>query len=431
MEFHNSISNYNFKEDNGTVAVFSDFNLRFTPMGCCSIPPPMCLQSIELKCDSPFTFYWWKNILFVLGFNTLIIISNDNSLNEYKIVQTIENQIFDNKIKFFIFLLDKKDNIGFFYLVKSIDDSNYDLIVQVKCKAEFSNNLKGITILSTTSLKIERIFAIFPSMLYDELYDKNYFEKKRTIKAICGTINPSLNLLNDNSNEIFPKYDYEGSSETTCFYIVLLQNKQNLISKVNSNFNSNLKADYINPLQVSTVYDIVKIKSVLDNNSERVIYQTKNNRLYIDDYLYALDITSFEIFKNFLFLSQTSNNPFNYLHIIDINKGFNLNSNNKNNAVLVLNENSFGVRRIERGAWIVTVSKINVTIQTPRGNIETFYPRPLVLYEIIDLMERKEYLEAFELCRKHKINYNFIYDVNPEGFLENIQEIVRKVKRVY
>jgi elongator complex protein 1 len=63
----------------------------------------------------------------------------------------------------------------------------------------------------------------------------------------------------------------------------------------------------------------------------------------------------------------------------------------------------------------------------PRGNLEGIYPRIILLKEVIQDIEDLKYLKAFKLLRQHKIDINLIYDVNPEKFIENIQEFVKQV----
>ena len=69
-------------------------------------------------------------------------------------------------------------------------------------------------------------------------------------------------------------------------------------------------------------------------------------------------------------------------------------------------------------------------LQMPRGNLETISPRLIVLDEIMKLVKQEENYElAFILSRKHKINLNFIYDINPTLFLKNISKFVSQVKK--
>ena len=59
----------------------------------------------------------------------------------------------------------------------------------------------------------------------------------------------------------------------------------------------------------------------------------------------------------------------------------------------------------------------------PRGNLETIYPRPLLLtYICSELIDNKikNYEYAFELMRKNRLNLNFLYDYKPKQFFDNI-----------
>ncbi|KAL2809968.1 IKI3 family-domain-containing protein [Aspergillus granulosus] len=89
-------------------------------------------------------------------------------------------------------------------------------------------------------------------------------------------------------------------------------------------------------------------------------------------------------------------------------------------------------RSIERGSRLVTVmpSTFAVILQAPRGNIETIYPRALVLSGIRSFIDRKDYRSAFLTCRSQMVDMNIIHDYNPEQFMESILLFVEQVKRV-
>jgi elongator complex protein 1 len=55
------------------------------------------------------------------------------------------------------------------------------------------------------------------------------------------------------------------------------------------------------------------------------------------------------------------------------------------NDTIGFNEKS---RRIEQGAKIVVVAGINLVLQMPRGNLETIYPRALVLSKIHTFIDK-------------------------------------------
>ncbi|KAI9371538.1 IKI3 family-domain-containing protein [Aspergillus egyptiacus] len=89
-------------------------------------------------------------------------------------------------------------------------------------------------------------------------------------------------------------------------------------------------------------------------------------------------------------------------------------------------------RSIERGSRLITVmpTTFQVVLQAPRGNIETIYPRALVLAGIRSFIDRKNYRSAFLTCRSQMVDMNIIHDYAPEQFMENILLFIDQVKRV-
>lgn len=53
---------------------------------------------------------------------------------------------------------------------------------------------------------------------------------------------------------------------------------------------------------------------------------------------------------------------------------------------------------------------MTVVLQMPRGNLETISPRPLVLQAVRRHIQQSQYREAFLICRRHRIDLNFLCD---------------------
>ena len=89
-------------------------------------------------------------------------------------------------------------------------------------------------------------------------------------------------------------------------------------------------------------------------------------------------------------------------------------------------------RSIERGSKLVSVmpSIFAVTLQAPRGNIETIYPRALVLAGIRTFIDSKRYRSAFLACRSQMVDMNILHDYAPEQFMQNIPLFLDQVKKV-
>jgi elongator complex protein 1 len=89
-------------------------------------------------------------------------------------------------------------------------------------------------------------------------------------------------------------------------------------------------------------------------------------------------------------------------------------------------------RSIERGAKIVTVmpTTYSVVLQMPRGNLETIYPRALVLAAIRRNIETDSYSEAFLACRNQRVDMNILHDHDPERFMASIEKTITQIKRI-
>jgi len=63
---------------------------------------------------------------------------------------------------------------------------------------------------------------------------------------------------------------------------------------------------------------------------------------------------------------------------------------------------------------------MNLVLQMPRGNLETIYPRAMVVAGIRQLIDEKNYARAFSYCRTQRVDMNILYDHKPDQFLSNV-----------
>lgn len=79
-------------------------------------------------------------------------------------------------------------------------------------------------------------------------------------------------------------------------------------------------------------------------------------------------------------------------------------------------------RSIERGARLVTTMPTNMSLvlQMPRGNVETIFPRAMVVAGIRKLIDEKNYKRAFMYCRSQRVDMNILYDHRPSQFLSSV-----------
>ncbi|KAK4991800.1 putative elongator complex protein 1 [Elasticomyces elasticus] len=89
-------------------------------------------------------------------------------------------------------------------------------------------------------------------------------------------------------------------------------------------------------------------------------------------------------------------------------------------------------RSIERGAKLVTVmpTACAVILQMPRGNLETIYPRALVLAGIRRSIDVRDYKKAFFACRNQRVDMNILHDYAPEQLMSSVALFVKQVKKV-
>lgn len=70
----------------------------------------------------------------------------------------------------------------------------------------------------------------------------------------------------------------------------------------------------------------------------------------------------------------------------------------------------------------------SVILQLPRGNLETIRPRPLTILSAVKLIQERNYLTAFDLLRKERINLNVICDLDPLKFINDLNEFIIQIE---
>ncbi|KAI9754258.1 MAG: DNA repair protein rad52 [Chaenotheca gracillima] len=144
--------------------------------------------------------------------------------------------------------------------------------------------------------------------------------------------------------------------------------------------------------------------------------------LYANDRLLARNCTSFMVTPSHLVFT-TTNHLLKFVHMCDV-ENIEVPSDDP--------EKDERCRSIERGARLVTVmpSAFSLTLQMPRGNLETIYPRALVLAGVRHNIASKNYRKAFLACRNHRVDMNILHDYAPVQFLQNVALFVQQVKKV-
>ncbi|KAJ5342017.1 hypothetical protein N7541_011141 [Penicillium brevicompactum] len=164
-------------------------------------------------------------------------------------------------------------------------------------------------------------------------------------------------------------------------------------------------------------------RAVSISDEERIlITMTRTGGLYANKRVLARNCTSFLVTPSHL-LFTTSQHLLKFVH---------LNHVDEMEVPDDTPETDERCRSIERGSKLVSVmpSVFAVVLQAPRGNIETIYPRALVLAGIRTFIDQKKYRSAFLACRSQMVDLNILHDYAPEQFMENISLFVDQVKKI-
>ena len=422
--------------------------------------------------NSNFDLDYVKEIIFVPNFKQksgVFILNevNKNELdNEFLIFITFDNIEFDQNNNYNITSFNNNKNVYY----KKIRLSNYNLGI-IFTSVKFNNSYEK------EYFDDKKILSHIPSLFQQNINDISKNKNKNSVNEVdlLATVLDINKNKKDKKNRINFNLDLENNLSGLSDKSLLEQNSTKTIENENEeeykiyfyftgyNISSkeqkfhklwyNIKTQNISNINfcdnhdnnlINIVHDpkkngrIVQIFSSLSyKNEEIIIYLTHNNYLYENGTLLATEVNSFIIFKHFLLFTQLSSSPYSTLHLIDLNEektaeNFKRLSSGKNSNLLYkqnLSYKNFYMRTIERGGVLVTCSGIKVILQMPRGNLETIMPRLIVFDELKKNILNKKYQTAFLLCRKNKINLNFIYDIDPKSFMDNLLLFIQEVKK--
>ncbi|KAK6727300.1 hypothetical protein RB195_005166 [Necator americanus] len=160
---------------------------------------------------------------------------------------------------------------------------------------------------------------------------------------------------------------------------------------------------YIQSLPSADKYDVKFAK-------EHMLVLTPDFELYADDRLISDSVTSYLVSEDTcLYISLQHK-----LHLVSLTDRRQLDKE----------------RAVELGSKLIacSTSSTSVTMQMPRGNLETIHPRPFVIRVIKELIDKLEYMKALKEMKKHRIDMNLLVDYRPNVFLEHIGDFIRSAK---
>lgn len=147
----------------------------------------------------------------------------------------------------------------------------------------------------------------------------------------------------------------------------------------------------------------------------------ESRQLFCNGELKGNEVTSFALTETHL-VYTTSNHLLKFVHLT------NLSSMSFPSDTPEVDERC---RTIERGASVVTVipSMYAVVLQMPRGNLETIYPRVMVVAGIRKSVGELNYRGAFIACQNHQVDLNILYDDDPGLWKGNVEKFIDQLKK--
>ena len=165
-----------------------------------------------------------------------------------------------------------------------------------------------------------------------------------------------------------------------------------------------------------------------DQSDEPVQYAavalSSKNRLYFGDSYLAEGVSSFAYNPSFQMLLYTTLGMKPHLHFCSLEglQSFEPHQNDDRGGGF----ECAAPRPIERGSKIVIAvhGSSKVVLQLPRGNLECIEPRPLILLKAQHLLTSNQLFQCFVLLRKQRVDLNFLVDFDPMLFLSGVETMI-------
>lgn len=167
--------------------------------------------------------------------------------------------------------------------------------------------------------------------------------------------------------------------------------------------------------------------SVLVGDREEMVGLLRNtSKLYIGKRLLSNNCSNFAVFNGVLSYIETSASPLNTLALLTSDSLARLLEQTQVKLPDPSSE-QFITRHVERGSRLVTSWSISLILQMPRGNLELISPRIFVLESVRSRVLEAAYGQAFGLLKKHRIDFNLLYDISPELFFQRLPEFLLQI----
>ena len=402
-----------------SIAIANGFSIHMTPLGKSLIPLPMCKYTHKID-SIPICCHFWepKNRisdsifwgLFILKTNNTIDISwgdsngsiTRSSCNIPIILDDINNQhALLYHVRHLSCCHSSNDEIMYVIVAGSIgyDDSE---ILQIY---SLSLNNDDDLISKHANLKLEFTYPI------EDGYISCLEKVPNRPSCICyGLINKSMGGSISNYETFMLSWEDVNTNE---------------LSIVNDFVSSAPEILYS-----SQIIEILNREH--DDSKYAVIGMSARNRLYCNEYLVESGVSTFQFNNEMRVLLYTTLGTKPLLRFLPCNTLSHLIDNSDadfDDSVLL--EYKDLSRPIERGSRIISnvPGTSKVVVELPRGNLECFEPRFLILSRIHHMLmsDSTQMINCLLMMRKQKIDFNFIVDRNPKYFLIHLDGFIQDI----
>lgn len=367
--------------DSGVNLVIDGMSCLLTPLAKANVPPPVGYRSIDVDERSISSVAISQNNKFIsiLTNSSIYLFDGDENWNfksssKVQISDVISQLVYARQI-----VIVGNDKVYILFDEIAINSSS---IAEFQIESG-SLNLKNV-------IKVPNIKAI--SLSTDSSFESLAFE----------TIDGAIYSLDVNS-EILPL----GRFRQVCTdFIVVALSKEEEINEAGTN--------------LSTVKVPIGLMS--------------SGKLYVNSKLISQGVTSMLVTDSHL-LYTTAQHQLKFVHLLH-NSALYDDKDFKDPVIIgaEVDQDSHDerVRNIERGSVLVNSipSKSCVILQAPRGNLETIYPRIMVLSDVRRAIRAKDYKAAFATCRIHRIALDILHDYDPELFFKNVESFINQLGKV-
>jgi elongator complex protein 1 len=172
------------------------------------------------------------------------------------------------------------------------------------------------------------------------------------------------------------------------------------------------------------LYVLVNSKNSSSYYSHTVISLSLRNRLYVGEVLLVPGASSFAFNHAFNMLMFITVGTKPMLHFVTYGTLLKINP--------LMGEDQQELfeaaepRPVERGAKLVASieNDSKIIIQLPRGNLETFEPRPLIILRAQQLINQCKLTDCLILLRLQRIDLNYLVDFDPTIFFEELERFI-------